>query len=364
MANPYQYGRNPYIDKIIMGQNPSVGDFIQPFGNSPFTPGINPAAPDHRAMIPQGTQPQKPQGVFGKLDQFMGTPGGGFLMNLLAQSGYSTMPQSPFGAIGKAALMTQQQQAGKQRSALEEELMRAQIGLANYKQSGMSGEDGLIGKLSPTMYTPESVQEFKNTGDYSKLKFRPELRLYTRPDGSIGIEDVGSSAIGDGSSVTRPDVVTPDAALSGAAERERTTKEAQGDPERQRKTPITLVKQKQIRGAVQDTIDDIKSGRLKTGIIQGKFSRFTTAGERLQGLSGRQVIDLISEATFGQLSEGERKFLRDITFSLDRTEGFNLEELEKFQEIIDKVISIEESDAGRLGVGSSSADDVAAKYPD
>lgn len=61
-----------------------------------------------------------------KLDQFLTTPGGGFLMNLLAQSGYSTMPQSPFGAIGKAALMTQQQ--GQARSALDAktQLMEAQ----------------------------------------------------------------------------------------------------------------------------------------------------------------------------------------------------------------------------------------------
>jgi hypothetical protein len=292
-------------------------------------------------------------------------------MNLLAQSGYSTTPQSPFGAIGKAALMTQQQQQQQGMSALQKEFIESQIGLNKAKTtgelSGVGAVDGRIGKLSPTMYTPKSVQKFNESvaagsPDYSLLEFRPELRLYTRPDGSVGIADTGSGAGEPGSAVISEDVVTPEEAITGAGNRRRTEAEAQNDPERQRKTPVTVIKSKQIRNDVNRLIMAIKAGELKTGPLQGIASQFTSLGETLGSLSGRQVIDMISDATFGQLSEGERKFLADITFSGRRTEEFNIQELEKFKDIMDTIIEIESRDAERLGVGNQSVDDIAAKY--
>ena len=69
-------------------------------------------------------------GIFGKMDNFINSPGGGFLMNLLSQQGYSPVPQSPFGAIGRAGLMSQAQGQQRQRGELENELLRAQAGLA------------------------------------------------------------------------------------------------------------------------------------------------------------------------------------------------------------------------------------------
>ena len=89
------------------------------------TPGINPAAPDPRPTAPMN-----------KFDQFLGTPGGGFLMNLLAQSGYSPVPQSPFGAIGRAALLSQQQGQQRKQSDLQEQLVRSQVGLNQAKTVG------------------------------------------------------------------------------------------------------------------------------------------------------------------------------------------------------------------------------------
>lgn len=71
----------------------------------------------------------------GPLD-FLNKPGGAFLMNLLAQSGYSTMPDSPFGAVGRAQLATRQQQMQKQQMDQQAEsndirnrLLESQIGL-------------------------------------------------------------------------------------------------------------------------------------------------------------------------------------------------------------------------------------------
>jgi hypothetical protein len=126
---------------------------------SPFTPGINPAAPDHRP---------KPDPL-----GFLNSPGGSFLMNLLAQQGYSPIPQSPLGAIGRAGIATQQQQRQFSLDDMRRQLFEAQTGLANaraeaLKSKGQTGPN--IGAVDPGKFTPESLSEFQQTGDFSKLK--------------------------------------------------------------------------------------------------------------------------------------------------------------------------------------------------
>jgi len=63
------------------------------------------------------------------LDNFIGTPGGSLLVNLLAQQGFSTMPQSQLGAVGKAALATQQQGQLRDTNELRRRFIESQIGL-------------------------------------------------------------------------------------------------------------------------------------------------------------------------------------------------------------------------------------------
>lgn len=71
-----------------------------------------------------------PSQTINKLDSFLGTPGGGFLMNLLAQSGRSLTPgPSPLGAIGRAGLANQQQQRQSGIDDLQKRLIESTIGL-------------------------------------------------------------------------------------------------------------------------------------------------------------------------------------------------------------------------------------------
>ena len=106
------------------------------------TPGINPNAPDPR---PRREDP---------LSGFLARPGGRFLANLLAQSGYSTVPNSPLGAIGRAALASQEQGREAETGDLRNRLLRARIGLAEQGQptntnvqSQFITEDGKLGFL-------------------------------------------------------------------------------------------------------------------------------------------------------------------------------------------------------------------------
>lgn len=74
-------------------------------------------------------------------DSFLTSPGGNFALNLLAQQGFSTMPQSPLGAIGRAGLATADQQRQNRRGNLEDRLLKARIGLTEAQTQNVGLND-------------------------------------------------------------------------------------------------------------------------------------------------------------------------------------------------------------------------------
>lgn len=88
------------------------------------------------------------------LNQFLNKPGGAFLMNLLAQSGYSTMPDSPLGAVGRAQLATRQQGIEQQQLDQRSQLNDAQVRL-------IESRIGANNRLGGTVTDPSAVREFK-----------------------------------------------------------------------------------------------------------------------------------------------------------------------------------------------------------
>lgn len=79
------------------------------------TPGINPAAPNPFESLSGGRK----GGILNNR----------LLLNLMAGSGFSTMPDSPIGAFGRAALATQQQESQSGIADLNRQLIESQIGL-------------------------------------------------------------------------------------------------------------------------------------------------------------------------------------------------------------------------------------------
>jgi len=147
--------------------------------------GVNPNAPDPRPIA------QKPPNP---LDQFLGSPGGSLLVNLLSQSGFSPVPQSQVGALGRGLLQTQQQGQQRQRAGLEDELLRSRIGLnraqatgggatANNVQTTFKGANG-------NMHIVTRNGRVKDTG----VEFNENVKFFTQPDGSvIGVAREGTS---------------------------------------------------------------------------------------------------------------------------------------------------------------------------
>lgn len=165
-------------------------------------------------------QPQKkPQanGFFGKADEFLNRPSGNFLMNLLAQSGYSTMPSSPLGAIGRASIATQEQQRQSGMDDFQKRLIESQI-MRNER-------DPLLNAPKP----PASIQEYNLYSSQEKAAGRTPVsfeeyktkfggtQFITLPDGTT----IGASRVNPSDTTS---VVSPDEARDAATRAKQTEK--------------------------------------------------------------------------------------------------------------------------------------------
>ena len=132
-----------------MAYTPSITELLlqKQLSKSSQLPGFNPAGPNPQQAPGLG---QKLGAASGKLDSFINTPGGGFLMNLLAQQGYSTTPQSPLGAVGRAALQNQKQQQLRGSADVRNRLFESQIGVNQSRAAGGVGTEA-----------PSKVRTFK-----------------------------------------------------------------------------------------------------------------------------------------------------------------------------------------------------------
>lgn len=320
-------------------------------GQSPFTPGINPNAPN-----PQQQQPSNP--LMGLLNK----PGGSFLMNLLAQQGFSTMPSSPFAAIGRAGLATQQQEAAKAQSELQRRLIESRIGLANAQaqspaaagrrvHSAQTLENGNIGFLDA--FTGEVVDTGKKSGTRTqivdvegqgKFVFNPVEQSLT-PVANEGTIQSGLAGRAGSQEAARQGAITeaiPEqvTARIGATDRAQSAIEVSGASNKTQR----FIKEG------EEFIDKLESGDLKTGPFIGMTPALTTNAQLFEAWSGEQVLDRISEATFGALSEGEREFLASTVTGRGKTEEANIELIRRKIEILQDA---ENRVRGRAGDTSS-----------
>ena len=151
----------PFIQMLLQGGKPARHQVLRNGGIDPQTrEPIQPQPFGAGQLQPPTTGPvanAPAPGITDRLDSFLNTPGGSLLMNLIAQSGYSPIPQSPGASIGRALIAMQEQKQTRR-------LVDARVGGA-----GIKSPFGLIDRAK---YTKESVAEFEETGRQSDLVLR------------------------------------------------------------------------------------------------------------------------------------------------------------------------------------------------
>ena len=336
-----RFGTPPILPDTNNEIPEALGSPIPLPGMSPVPTTTRPSVFNTPAQNESLEPPNLLQRISGRLSEGLSSPLGRFGASLLASSGPSLTPQSTLSNVGGALLNTQALGRQDTLDDLQRQLIESRIGLnaargqvgANTNvQSTFEGANG-------NMHIVTRNGEVKDTG----VPFNERLQVITAPDGSVRLIDPTRGAGEEG-----VEVISSEEAISGAAARTAATEEAKGDPDRARSLPISIARGEQELERQQQAIDALEAGTLDTGPIAQVFSRFTSAGQRFGQLTGQAVIDAISSATFGQLSEGEREFLRTTTIDLGAQEDVNIETLRRMQEITRKALEIERKDLQRL----------------
>ena len=157
-----------------------------------------------------------------------------------------------------------------------------------------------------------------------------------------GVRDVTSQAgqpaqLPQGAGTTR----TPEAeagAITAAQE------EARSQADIRQSSPESM---QSLNDAIADSeriLSDFEAGKIQTGFFQGRapVQFMGPEDEEFQVFVGQRIIDAISSATFGQLSEGEREFLRTTVPNRTFTEEANKRIIRRRLEILRKAKAIEE----------------------
>jgi len=243
------------------------------------TPGFNPNAPDPRPIA------QKPPNP---LDQFLGSPGGSLLINLLAQGGSSPVPTGgPLAAIGRAGLQTQQQ-------GLVDELLRSRIGLNRAQTTGGGATAGNVQTTfkgaNGNMHIVTRRGDVKDTG----VPFNENVKFFTQPDDSvIGVDASTGERLGT--------VISAEEA-SEARRRKTTEADITKSAIELPQALVGLDSQIASIDSAIGTLEDIESK------VTGRSTGFT--GARLGGIEGTAAFDLRSNIktiqanlAFGQLQK-------------------------------------------------------------
>jgi len=256
------------------------------------------------------------------IDNLLDNP---FLLNLLAQSGFSPVPQSPFGAIGRAALGAQQFGRQREQDALRQQLIESQIGLNQFRATP--------GGLNPTAGNVQSTFEGDNGNMFiitrdgrtvdTGIKFSNNLQLVEQADGTVVAIDRRTAE-----QVGTP--VTPSEA-AGATTRKAQTEAAQelpvdlaGIDAAIQKSDETIDKVNRVLPLVKPNTVGIESavrGDLP-GFLGGEARQLKRAVESLQANFGFDTLNQMRQASktggaLGQVSERELALLINALEAID-----------------------------------------------
>lgn len=133
-------------------------------------------------------------------------------------------------------------------------------------------------------------------------------------------------------------VVTEAQTQQAIAERRRAESQARAEGTQavqdRSRLPDQIARDEATIADIDMVIDAIESGQLQTGPIAGQFPALSDAAQKFDMITGKQIVNLISSATFGQLSEGERKFIAGIAASRKKNESVNLDELRQLRKLL------------------------------
>ena len=299
-----------------------------------------------------GGTPAK-QSIGNKLMGFINSPQGRQIaLNLLAQSGPSLTPQSFGSALGKAGLASQQ-------TLLNNRLIEAQIGRLNQPsigsrpqrrvQSAQPLANGNIGFLDA--FTGEVVDTGAKAGTKKQIvDLEGRGRFEYDPIQGTFTELTNEELIGRGleSRAEAKETGKQSAITAAVGPQAEVTAKAKAVTS----LPAAIASTERFSSEGRKFIDKLKSGELETGFFRGQLPAISTDAQLFDVFSGEQILERISEATFGALSEGERAFLKETVSARTKTPEANIAIIERKIDILERAEARARERAGVDPIGS------------
>lgn len=285
------------------------------------TPGINPAAPNPFESLSGGRK----GGILNNR----------LLLNLMAGSGFSTMPDSPIGAFGRAALATQQQEQDERQLGIRERMLQQRIGTGTQSPAAVREFEFFesLGNPDKPDEISEAQKRYLAVRRAQQIEDIPGVGLSrVLPGGVETITPEPTIQAGLGDRAEASEAGTQRAAIAAIPERAR----AQDLAETAQQLPKQTDEVERFSREGEAFIRQLESGELDTGFFIGQFPAISTEAQLFEVFSGDQVLEKISSATFGALSEGEREFLRTTVTSRDKTPAANIAIIRRKIDILSK----------------------------
>lgn len=276
-----------------------------------------------------------------------------FGTSLLANSGPQPGPRQGLGALVGQAL--QQGQAGAQGSIdaqLQRELLRAKVAdarrgptgaqdpalVAEFKFAQANGYKGsfqdYIQAKQPQVRRPSAIQEAEYFGKLSPEQQKQYLEVkraaatpfaQTNQGGATGAFDERTGAFIPQVSPEQNQAAA--AALKAAEAAAGATGKAEGERAATFQQDLNVIDDEILR--TQRLLTEFQQGKYQTGPIAGRLPNARTAAQDLNRESAKDTLKGISSATFGALSEGERKFLKELGVNESINEESNINLLQE-----------------------------------
>lgn len=264
-----------------------------------------------------------------------------FLGSILQQAGPSLQPTSGFQSLGRAI---QSSQEAANRAALQRAQMALQSRPEGYtlgpgERRFMGGQVVAEGGPVAPPEPPSAVQEYQFAVQNGETRPFSEWMRDMRRAGATTI-NTGTIPSGYAANTdAEGNVVSMTPVPGGPVDMELRSALESVDAEIARQ---------------QSLLDDLESGKYEDkgffgddfGKVRGRFPPLTPEGESFDALAGQNIIDLISSATFGALSEGERKFLASTVPSRTNTVEGNKDIVRRRLDILRQKRSVAASRAG------------------
>jgi len=257
----------------------------------------------------------------------------------------------------QGVMQADQNQLAQNQAELNRQLIEAQIGLTGARTSALENpvsQNPTGGNVQST-FTGDNgnVHLVSRDGTVTDTGFQESsnVQLVEQDDGSVVAVDRRT-----GLAIGTP--ISPEQASEAAgrqtdvvAGRAGATRQATEDVGAPVELEGSIDEAEQFIGRLRQASDDLKSGRLNTGFVAGRFPALSSAAQRFDEIASTGVLNDLASGSFGQLNTSELQFVKDLNIARTKNEDVNIDQIDRLTNILQREVNRSKGEIGRIQGG-------------